>query len=84
MQVGRSGTSARKHKTIQRLEFRIESVDLIFQPRDLFFRDSQQRLFRAGLLRPAQIGAHVEQIVLDVPQQLKYLGVRRRASSPAR
>ena len=68
MQVGRSGTSAREHKTIERFEFRIESVDLIFQPRDLFLSDSQQWFFRARVLRPAQIGADIEQVILNVPQ----------------
>src|SRR4029077_12663661 len=75
MQVRRSGTPPRKYKAIERLQPRVEPVDLVFQPRDLFFRDSQQRLFRAGPLRLAQIGAHVEQIILAVPKKRKDLGI---------
>ena len=67
MQVGGGGTSPRKHKTVERLQFRVEPINLIFEPRDLFLCNAQRGFFRTRPLGPAQICAHVEQIILDVP-----------------
>ena len=61
--------SARQHEGAERLQRRVELVDLAFEPRHLRVHDPQRLPF--GLLASvgrAEIGAEVEQVVLDAAQ----------------
>ena len=86
MQIRGSRASARQHKAVEWREFGVEAVDLIFKPRDLFFRDAQGAGFacsrlrrrwrrRICFLRTTQISAHVEQIILNVLQDFQNLSL---------
>jgi len=69
MEVGGRGRSRRQHEGAQRREVRVEPVDVGLQPRDLRLDDAQ-RFVAQGLaaIGRAEIGAEIEQIVLN-PQQ---------------
>ena len=70
MQIGRRRAAARQHERFQRRKLVIEPVDFAFEPIDLRLRHRQPRATRAfALAGRAQIGADVEQIVLDARQR---------------
>src|SRR5712691_1939727 len=80
MEVGGSGAAAGQDERIERTQGGIHLVDLALEPRDLRRDDAQcpRRLvpWRAPpLFRRAQIGAQIEQIVLDARQHLIGLAV---------
>ena len=73
----RGGCSARQHETVQRFQAGVETVDGCLQPRRLL-RLHPQPLPRilALRLRHTQVGAHVEQVVLNAPQQRRLGSLR--------
>src|SRR5712691_7147480 len=80
MEVGGSGAAAGQDERIERTQGGIHLVDLALEPRDLRRDDAQcpRRLvpWRAPpLFGRAQIGAQIEQIVLDARQHLIGLAV---------
>jgi hypothetical protein len=68
MQIGRRRGSAGQHEGFQRLKLRIHRIDFPFQPLDLGIDDTQGRIRRVFLLRRAQVGAQIEQVVLNAHQ----------------
>jgi hypothetical protein len=79
VKMGCGQRTAWKHETSQRLEIVVQAIDRLFQFGDVLSRDAEMRsrLF-AGLRRPAQIAANVEQVVLNAPQELRLRYARRR------
>src|SRR6202034_511219 len=76
MQVRRGRAAAWQHEGAQRLQRRVEAIDLGFQPLHLLVGHREPRA--AGpfaLARRAQIGTDVEQIVLDARQRGIELGI---------
>src|SRR6476646_10931979 len=57
--------SARKHEGAQRLKLAVQSVNLAFEPLDLRIRHRQSPPRVLAFVRVAELGAEVEQIVLD-------------------
>src|SRR5262249_6184756 len=63
---GRCG-SARQNERTERREVGVEAIDLAFQPRHLRVRYRQARALRP-LFGQAEIGLHIEQIILNASQ----------------
>jgi phage FluMu protein Com len=77
VQIRGGGRSAGHDEAVQGRQGRIEPVDGRFQPGDLFGRYAQMAAGRfLGFHGPAQIGAHVEEVVLNAAQQLSIPGRR--------
>src|SRR5215831_516499 len=77
MQMGGRRRAAGQHERAQRAELGIECVDLLLEPRHLRVADGEPRAARPlalGLIGRAEIGAEIEQVVLDARQH----GVDRR------
>ena len=87
MQIGRRRTAARQHERFQRRKFGVKPVDFVFEPSDLRLRHRKPRAAGTfALAGRAQIGADVEQIVLDARQRgiererrLRYAAARCRS-----
>ena len=76
MQPRRRLAAAGQDEGLERREARIDAVDLAFEPDDLLVGDAQPAV--AGLAGRAQIGADVEQVVLDPRQRGVDIGRRRQ------
>ena len=69
MQMGSCRGAAGEDETFERLQVFVHAVDPLLQSRDLRYCDAQRRPFGGRLgFRDAQIGPHVEQVVLNPPQ----------------
>ena len=77
VQRRRRGRAARQHEGAQRLELGVHRVDLVLEPLDLCIAHAQRRsraLLDVAALRHGEVGAEIEQVVLDARQH----GVERR------
>ena len=80
MQPGRGLAAARQDEGFERLELGIHGVDLVLQAFDLRGDDTQRLLAALALaLGRAQVGAEIEQIVLDAGQHGVGFGMARAA-----
>ena len=86
VQRGGRGRAAGQHEALQRRERVAVVVAGGFQRDHVLGCDAQPALAvtALGIERHRQIGAQVEQIVLDAAQQVGHLGVRARRRSPRR
>src|SRR5262245_3458019 len=57
--------ASRKHEGAQRLKLAVENVDLAFEPLDLRIRHRQSPARILAIVGVAELGAEIEQIVLD-------------------
>ena len=71
--------AARQHKTGQWRKPLIHCVDLALQPFHLGGGDPQRILRLPAVFRHAQVGAQVEQVVLDAPQHGVHAALRVQA-----
>ena len=80
MQIGRRRRPARQDERVERPEPGIHPVDLAFEPRHLRRNNAQCPLPRRApaVFRGAEVGAEIEQIVLDARQHCIRIGIRRR------
>ena len=82
MQPRRRLAAAGQDEGVERLKLGVHGVDLVLEPLDLRGHDAQRLLAALALaFGRAEIGAEVEQVVLDAAQH--GVGIRRSASSPA-
>ena len=85
MQLGGRAGASGQHERAQWREVLVELVDLIFQPHRLGFDHPQARMlgrFLAVALGHAQIGAKIEQVILDARQHVADRGRRRAQVQP--
>ena len=82
VQIGGGRRAARQHEGIERREFRVHRVDLVFQPLDLRVDNAQRAFAAAAAFRHAEIGAEVEQIVLDARQHVVELAAGMQPHQP--
>ncbi len=68
MERRRQFRTARQHEGIERFQLGVEAVDLALQPRHLRSDDAQRAFVLAAAGRGGEVGAEIEQIVLDARQ----------------
>ena len=82
MQMGRQRRAAGQNERGQRRQFFDDRVDLALQPFHLGLGNAQRALSLAALVGRGQVGAQVEQVVLDAGQRGAQIALRRKPRHP--
>src|SRR6478672_7714249 len=85
MEEARSGRAPRQYERAQRLKIAVEIVDLVFQPLNLRVGHLQTPARVLGLVGKAEVGAEIEQIILNAREhsvEALVLSARTEARKP--